>query len=74
MSLQTTVKLTTDFIKLDALLKVAGVADSGGQAKRLIQGNRVSVNAEPATQRGKKIRQGDRVDVALDPKVSIVVQ
>ena len=34
---ETTIKLTTEFIKLDALLKVIGVANSGGQAKHVIQ-------------------------------------
>jgi len=66
--------LTTEFIKLDALLKVAGVADSGGQAKHVIQEGLVSVNGEPATQRGKKIRPGDVVEVAADPGARIVVQ
>lgn len=73
-SLETTIKLTTEFIKLDALLKVAGVADSGGQAKHLIHDGLVSVNGELATQRGKKIRQGDLVEVASDPRTRIVVQ
>lgn len=73
-SLETTIKLTTEFIKLDALLKVAGVADSGGQAKHLIQEGLVRVNGELATQRGKKIRQGDAVEVASDPKARILVQ
>ena len=72
--METTIKLTTEFIKLDALLKVAGVADSGGQAKHLIRGGLVSVNGELATQRGKKIRRGDLVEVASDPKARIVVQ
>jgi ribosome-associated protein len=72
--LETTIKLTTEFIKLDALLKVAGVAESGGQAKHLIRKGVVSVNGELATQRGKKIRQGDAIEVASDPKVRIVVQ
>ena len=58
------IKLTTDFIKLDAFLKVAGVADSGGHAKHLIQAGKVRVNDEVTTQRGKKLRPGDVMEVA----------
>lgn len=58
------IKLSTDFIKLDALLKVAGVADSGGHAKRLIQEGEVRVNGEVTTQRGKKLRSGDVMALA----------
>ena len=72
--MDTTIKLTTELIKLDALLKAAGMAASGGQAKHLIQEGLVRVNGELATQRGKKIRPGDVVEVATDPKARIVVQ
>ena len=66
------VALTTEHIKLDTLLKLAGVTDSGGQAKILIREGLVRLNGEVTTQRGRKIRPGDRVDVA-DPAVLIVV-
>lgn len=56
-------KIQTEFIRLDALLKLAGVADTGGQAKWMIQDSTVSVNGEICTQRGKKIRPGDTVTV-----------
>ena len=72
--METTIKLTTEFIKLDALLKVAGVADSGGQAKQLIKEGLVSVNGESATRRGKKIRPGDVAEVDSEPKARIVVR
>lgn len=68
------IKLTTDFIKLDSLLKLARVASSGGQAKTLIQGNWVSLNGTPTTQRGRKIRPGDIVEVSGDSPARIVVQ
>ena len=57
-------KIQTEFIRLDALLKLAGVADTGGQAKWMIQDGTVSVNGEICTMRGKKIRSGDTVSVA----------
>lgn len=57
------VKITTEFIKLDSLLKFAGLCDTGGFAKELVQQGAVSVNGEVCTMRGKKIRPGDRVSV-----------
>lgn len=56
-----TVKITTEFIKLDALLKFASLVNSGGEAKMIIQNGEVLVNGEVCTMRGKKIRSGDRV-------------
>ena len=52
----------TEFIKLDALLKYAGLCETGGEAKELVQGGAVKVNGEVCTQRGKKLRPGDDVE------------
>ncbi|MBR6394931.1 MAG: RNA-binding S4 domain-containing protein [Ruminococcus sp.] len=57
------IKITTEFIKLDALLKFASMVGSGGEAKQLIQDGQVLVNGEVCTMRGKKIRPGDRVSL-----------
>ena len=54
-----TVKIQTEFIKLDALLKFAGVVETGGEAKEAIQAGQVRVNGEACTMRGKKLRPGD---------------
>ncbi len=51
----------TEFIRLDTLLKLTGMADTGGQAKEVIQAGHVMVNGEYCTQRGKKLRDGDTV-------------
>ncbi len=59
--IQITIK--TEFIKLDSLLKFAGLCDTGGFAKELVQQGAVSVNGEVCTMRGKKIRPGDVVSV-----------
>ena len=56
-----TVTISTEFIKLDALLKYAGLVNSGGEAKTLIQEGDVLVNGEVCTMRGKKLRPGDTV-------------
>lgn len=57
------VKITPDFIKLDQLLKFAGAAAIGSEAKELVLEGKVKVNGEICTMRGKKIRSGDTVTV-----------
>ncbi len=58
------IKIETEFIKLDALLKFAVLVGSGGEAKTVIADGMVSVNGEVCTMRGKKIRPGDTVEFA----------
>lgn len=62
----TEIKITTEFIKLDALLKFASLVSSGGEAKAIIQDGQVFVNGEVCTMRGKKIREGDIVSMGGD--------
>ena len=62
-----TVAISTEFIKLDALLKYAGLVNSGGEAKTLIQEGDVLVNGEVCTMRGKKLRPGDTVTLGEAP-------
>lgn len=50
-------------IELDRFLKLALVAQSGGEAKMIIKSGAVKVNGEVETRRGRKLRPGDRVDV-----------
>lgn len=50
-------------IKLDAFLKFANAAESGGMAKQLIQEGEVRLNGEICTMRGKKLHDGDRVSL-----------
>jgi len=57
------VTIRTPFIKLEQIMKLANLTDTGGFAKELIQGGQVKVNGEVCTMRGKKIRNGDRVTV-----------
>lgn len=57
------VAIQTEFIKLDSLLKFAGAAETGGQAKEMVAQGIVKVNGEACTMRGKKIRPGDMVAV-----------
>ena len=64
------IKIETPFIRLDALLKFAGAAETGGEAKLAIQGGEVKVNGEPCAMRGKKLYPGDRAE--LDGRVFVV--
>ncbi|MBE7035304.1 MAG: RNA-binding S4 domain-containing protein [Ruminococcaceae bacterium] len=69
------IQIETEFIKLDQLLKLAGIAMTGGDAKFLIQSGAVSVNGEPCTMRGKKLYPGDAVLVSLeDESMELVVE
>ena len=67
-----TVAISTEFIKLDALLKYAGLVNSGGEAKTLIQEGDVLVNGEVCTMRGKKLRPGDRATIDGETELIVV--
>lgn len=56
------VTITTEYIKLQDLLKLADAVSTGGEAKIRVQEGEVLVNGQVCTQRGKKIRPGDQVD------------
>ena len=57
----TTVSITTEFIKLQDLLKLANAVETGGEAKERVQAGEALVNGEVCTMRGKKLRPGDVV-------------
>ncbi|NMB09512.1 MAG: S4 domain-containing protein YaaA [Tissierellia bacterium] len=56
------IKIDTEFIKLEQLLKLAGIVDSGGIAKMIIQDELIKVNGEIETRRGRKIYPDDKVE------------
>ena len=56
------IKIYTEYIKLDDLLKFAGIIGSGGQAKAVILDGLVKVNGEICTMRGKKLRGGEIIE------------
>jgi len=58
------VVISTEFIKLDAAMKYAGAAETGAQAKAMVQEGEVTVNGEVCTMRGRKLRPGDRFGAA----------
>lgn len=55
--------IKTEFIKLQQLLKLAGIITQGSDAKLYINNGTVKVNGIVATERGKKIHHGDVVTV-----------
>ena len=57
------IAITSEFIKLDAFLKFSGLCETGGEAKLCVEDGLVSVNGEICTQRGKKLRPGDTVEL-----------
>ena len=57
------VYIHTEFIKLQQVLKLAGLSDQGSDVKSYLSQNMVKVNGEVATERGKKIRHGDIVEL-----------
>jgi len=62
MNTPTTPEDNVDTIPLDKFLKLAQVAQSGGEAKQLIQSGAVLVNGVVETRRGRKLRPGDTVE------------
>lgn len=56
------ISISTDFIKLDSAMKLAGAVAMGGEAKRLIQDGQVTVNGQTETRRGRKLRSGDKFE------------
>ncbi len=68
----TNIFITTEFIKLENLLKLSGSMSTGGQAKIVIKEGLVKHNGEICTERGRKVREGDTVE--FDGKIFEVSQ
>ena len=62
---QKSIKLRKDepFITLGVLLKIAGIIDTGGQAKYFLSENKVLVNGEEDNRRGRKLYHDDVIEV-----------
>ncbi|MBV1757862.1 MAG: S4 domain-containing protein YaaA [Dethiosulfatibacter sp.] len=57
------IKINTEYIKLDQFLKFIGIASTGGEAKVIVFDGLVKVNGEVTSQRGKKLRKDDVVEI-----------
>jgi ribosome-associated protein len=62
------VSIRGDEIGLGQLLKFVGVAESGGAARALLADGAVRVNGEPEVRRGRRLRDGDLVEVEGEPE------
>ena len=58
---KTEIKLRDDFIKLGQALKAAGIAQSGVDAKFMIQDGDIKVNGETELRRGRKLYDQDEI-------------
>ena len=65
-----TFPIHTEYIDLLQFLKAIGIAATGGEAKMLVDDGFIQVNGEDESRRRRKLRPGDRVDIALDPAES----
>ena len=65
-----TFPIHTEYIYLLQFLKATGIAATGGEAKMLVDEGFIRVNGEDESRRRRKLRPGDRVNVALDPAES----
>ena len=70
--MESKVTIDTEYIKLEALLKLTGIVGTGGEAKFRIQEGQVSVNGEVCLQRGRKLHPGDRGE--LGGKILLVAE
>lgn len=69
------ITITTDYIKLDQLLKFSGMAENGAMAKEMILDGIVLFNGEVCTMRGKKVRPGDEVTIEFeDEEYKIILE
>lgn len=66
--------IETEFIKLDQLLKFAGVVQTGVEAKMVIADGCVLVDNEVETRRGRKIYDGMVVAISLDEYTELIVK
>lgn len=66
------VKIRDETIRLGQLLKLAGVADTGGEARELVRDGEVRVNGEVETRRGRQLRAGDVIE-ALGERLRVIV-
>ena len=53
------IQIQTDYIQLAQALKLADLAQTGGEAKFMVQAGQVVVNGEVDIRRGRKLRHGD---------------
>lgn len=64
-------ELSQEYIELIKLLKLTGIAETGGMAKALVEDEQVMCNGQIDTRKRLKVRKGDIIEV-LDQKITII--
>ena len=57
------ISITTEYITLGQFLKLADIIETGGEAKQFLATNSIKVNNEEDNRRGKKLRNGDKIEI-----------
>ena len=70
----TEININTPFIKLDQLIKYAGISYDGAEAKEIVKSGAVKVNGEVEERRGRKLYSGDEVIIDLEEKFTLKVK
>ena len=66
------IKIKTEFIKLQQLLKLAGLVEQGSDAKLYIADGLVTINGTIVTERGKKVYPGDIISLEGQKKIKVI--
>lgn len=66
------VEISTPMIPMNQLLKLIGIAATGGQANLMVEAGKVSLNGETVSERRRKVRVGDIVRVSGEGEYRIV--
>ncbi|MBL4707807.1 MAG: RNA-binding S4 domain-containing protein [Flavobacteriales bacterium] len=64
-------ELSTEYIELIKLLKIVGIADTGGMAKNIVEDEQVQYNGTIDTRKRLKLRKGDKIEV-LGTEINII--
>ena len=64
--------IDTEYISMDKLLKFAGIADTGGQAFMMVEDGIITLNGVPVTEKRKKVRPSDIVNIDNQIELTVV--
>ena len=68
------VVIDTEYISMDKLLKFSGIADTGGQAFLMIEDGIITLNGVTVTEKRKKVRPGDVVNIDNQVELTVVTE
>ena len=68
------VVIDTEYISMDKLLKFSGIADTGGQAFMMVEDGIITLNGVLVTEKRKKVRPGDVVNIDNQVELTVVTE